>query len=125
MNPSTSLGAAIATDDLKVLADVAMLRLPWSAAESHRLARMRAVLDAEAELARAFDIHAKCALVNFRGSPGVADLGSETETLASALERYGVLVRQVASEYRRYVSVADAPLELLPGAHESGLRRIG
>jgi hypothetical protein len=125
MNSSTYLGAAIATDDLKVLADVAMLRLPWSAAESHRIERMRSVLDAETELARAFDTHAKCSLINFRGSPGVADLGEETETLSAALERYGSLVRQVASEYRRFVVTPNAPLESLPGAQDAGLRRAG
>lgn len=116
MRSPVYLGAAIACDDLAVLAAVALLRLPPGPAESHRIERMRAVLDAEAELARALTAHTHCAVVNFRGSHGTADLAAATEMLCEALAWYGHLVQRVATEYRRSVTMADPPPGAFPGA---------
>ena len=119
MRPPIHLGAAIACVDLAVLSEVALLRLPPGPAESHRSERMRAVVDAEAALARALAAHARCAAVHDRGSHGAARLDAATETLCAALATYAHLVQRIATEYRRSLSVPDAPLAAFPGADAS------
>lgn len=114
MSSPNWFGAAIGYDDLAVLTEVAMIRLPLRAPEVHRLQRMQMLLDAEAELARAMAAHTHCGRVNFRGSHGAGDLGAETDAFFAALDRYAQLVRDVASEYRRFVTAPSAPLDLLP-----------
>jgi hypothetical protein len=101
MSSISPTGVAIAHEDLALLSVVAMLRYPVRAAESHRLERMRSVLDAAADLARRLEAHTHCALVNYRGSHGTGDLVAETEALSAALQRFGRLVAETAIEYRR------------------------
>lgn len=93
-------GVTIAHEDLATTAEVAMLRFPLRAAESHRLERMRTLLEAATDLAKRLEAHTHCALVNYRGSHGTGDLLAETEALSTALDRYGRLVAEVALEYR-------------------------
>jgi hypothetical protein len=115
---------AIAPDDLDVLAEVAMMRLPLRAAESQRIEAMRVLLEAAAELSRALASHTHCALVNFRGSHGAGDLRAETDALSAALDRYARLVRETAAEYRRLVRdpsrVPGEPMMLAGSAGGAG-----
>jgi hypothetical protein len=94
--------AAIACDDLATLAEVAMLRFPLRAAESRRLERMRAVLAASTELGQAVSAYTHCALVNCQGSHGVGSVREQGVAFYAALERYAVLVRELADDYRQY-----------------------
>jgi hypothetical protein len=121
MDATSQPTAAIAHDDLRVLAELAMMRFPLRAAESHRLESMRAVLEAASELSRTLAAHTHCALVNFRGSHGAGDLVSETEAFSAALERYAQLVKETAGEFRRHMRppvVSEARLPVAAGYPE-------
>jgi hypothetical protein len=93
----------IAPDDLRVVAQALMLRLPLRAAESRRLARMHQLLEVSSELGRAVGAQTHCGRVHCQGSYGAGDLIGDTETLASALVAYASLVHDVATEYRAIV----------------------
>jgi hypothetical protein len=114
MSSSFATGVTITHADLDLLAEVAMLRFPLRAAESHRLEQMRAVLDAGADLARALESHTHCALVNHRGSHGTGDLAAETAILAAAFQRFGRLVAETAGEYRRFARESAVPADVFP-----------
>ena len=107
MSSLVPTGVHIAHDDLALLAEVAMMRFPLRAAESYRLERMRTVLEAAVDLTRTLEAHTHCALVNYRGSHGVGDLGTETEALSLALQRFGRVVSETAAEYRRSVRTRE------------------
>jgi hypothetical protein len=120
MDTPTRPGTAIAHDDLVVLTEAVMARLPLRGAEAQRVERMQALLDAAAELTGALAAHTHCARVHLRGTHGIGDLAAETETLVVALERYARLVREVGLEYGRLVRTPVMPLELLPMTSEPG-----
>ena len=109
----TRLGAAIAHDDLVVLTEAVMVRLPLRGAESHRVERLQGLLDAASELSRALAAHTHCARVNLRGTHGTGDLSAETDALSAALEHYARLLQEIGGEYRRLATAPRVPLELL------------
>src|SRR5688572_9825786 len=111
----TRLGAAISHDDLLILTEAVMVRLPLRGAESHRVERVQTLLDAAAELSRALASHTHCARVNLRGTHGTGDLAAETESLSAALEQFSRLLKEIGTEYRRLASAPVVPLELLAG----------
>jgi hypothetical protein len=111
---SSPTGVTIAHADLALLAEVAMLRFPLRAAEAHRLERMRAVIDAAADLAKRLEAHTHCAMVNYRGTHGTGDLTAEAAALSTAFQRFGRLVAETAIEYRRTGRPAVAPPDSFP-----------
>ncbi len=102
MLPSTAPSASIARHDLETLAQVAMLRFPLRAAESHRVERMRTLLAAATELGRALNAYTHCGLVNCQGTHGVGSLGAEGEAFYTAFVQYADLMREVAAEFRHF-----------------------
>jgi hypothetical protein len=117
MSAFSPSGVTIAHADLELLAEVAMLRFPLRGAESHRLEQMRAVLDAAADLARTLESHTHCTLVNHRGSHGTGDLAAETAALSAAFQRFGRLVAETATEYRRFTRERAVPVDRFPLPH--------
>ena len=106
--------AVIAPEDLAIVAEIALMRLPARAAESRRLERMQRLTDAASELGRAMTAQAHVMLVNFRGSHGAGNLHDATLTLATALGRYADLVHRIADEYRRLVTQPALPQDFEP-----------
>jgi hypothetical protein len=84
----------LSLEDLRVATQIGLLRLPTQDAEAKRVALMRALVAAEADLNRALSAHTRCFLVNCQGSHGTGNLAYETEQLHAALTRYGELVRE-------------------------------
>jgi hypothetical protein len=118
MSPSShtrmsTLGATIAHEDLALLAEVAMMRFPLRAAESHRLERMRTLLEAASDLTRTLEAYTHSTLVNYRGSHGTGDLVADSATLGVALHRFGQIVGETAAAYRR-AGRGAMPDEMLP-----------
>jgi hypothetical protein len=115
MLPSTAPRASLAREDLATLAQAAMLRFPLRAAESHRLARMRTLLAAGAELGRALNAYTHCGLVNCEGFRGVGNLGAEGEAFYTAFVEYADLMRETAAEFRRFTDEGPAPVMAIVG----------
>jgi hypothetical protein len=90
----TPSDAAISLEDLRVAAQIGLLRLPTREAEAERVTLMRALVAAESDLGRALSAHTRCFLVNCQGSHGTGNLAYETEQLHAALSRYVELVQQ-------------------------------
>jgi len=90
----TPSDATVSLEDLRVAAQIGLLRLPTQEAEAKRLTLMRALVAAEADLNRALGTHARCFLVNCQGSHGTGNLAYETEQLHAALTRFLELVQE-------------------------------
>lgn len=105
--------AALSRDDLATVAEVATLRFPLRAAEARRLERMRTLLAASTELCQTLGAYTHCALVNCQGSHGVGSVREQGEAFHAAFERYAMLVREVAADYRQFTSETMVPLGLL------------
>jgi hypothetical protein len=90
---STPPEATISLEELQLVTQLGLLRLPTQEAETKRLALMRALVAAEADLNRALSTHTRCFLVNCQGSHGTGNLAYETEQLHAALTRYAELVQ--------------------------------
>jgi hypothetical protein len=114
-----SLSAAISQENLQIVAEMMVMRLPLRAAEQRRVARVRQLLAAEAELGRAVSAHTQHGLINCQGSHGAANLGDDTAALFRALVSYAALLGEVASEYRSLVRDAEQDLPLLRGFERS------
>ena len=113
MNPSTQPDAiAIGLTDLGTLAKVAMLRLPLRAPETERCASVAALLDAEADLARALAAHVHSTRVNFCGTHGAGSLTDDTEALGLALRRFSADVRAFAARYGHLLEPVLPPMKL-------------
>ncbi|HKG94551.1 MAG TPA: hypothetical protein VKA84_21740 [Gemmatimonadaceae bacterium] len=109
----------ITLDDLETVSEAVMLRFPLRHAESHRIERMRELLDAASELNRALTQHTQHAVVHCRGSHGTGDLVADAGVLFDALATFGMVVRDVAAEYRSTVRdpvtpPVEAPVGLTP-----------
>lgn len=102
-----SLSAGISREDLQIVAEMAVMRLPLRAPEQRRVSRIRELLAAEAELGRAVSAHTQHALINCQGSHGAANLVDDTTTLFQALVSYAALLKLVAAEYRGLVRDAE------------------
>ena len=90
---STPSEATISLEELQLVTQLGLLRLPTQEGETKRLALMRALVAAEADLNRALSTHTRCFLVNCQGSHGTGNLAYETEQLHAALARYAELVQ--------------------------------
>ena len=90
---STPPEATISLEELQIVTQLGLLRLPTQEAETKRVTLMRALVAAEADLNRALSAHTRCFLVNCQGSHGTGNLAYETEQLHAALTRYAELVR--------------------------------
>lgn len=88
-----SSDVTIRLDDLRVLTELGLLRLPSPDAESRRATSMRNVVAAATTLNQALASHARCMLVNCQGTHGAGDLATETEQLHAALARYAELIQ--------------------------------
>ena len=93
----------IAPDDLRVVAQALMLRLPLRGAETRRVARMHELLERSSELGRAVTAQTHCGRVHCQGSHGAGDLIGDTDALQRAFAAYASLVQAVAAEYRGVV----------------------
>lgn len=87
-------------DDLRHVAELTRLRIPYGDAERHRVARVRAVLMAAAELNRALSAYTHHALIDCHGTTGAADLDADAIALGEALAVFSLHVREITEEYR-------------------------
>jgi hypothetical protein len=87
-------------DDLRHVAELTRLRIPYGDAERHRVARVRAVLMAAAELNRALSAYTHHALIDCHGTTGAADLDADAVALGEALAVFSLHVREITEEYR-------------------------
>jgi hypothetical protein len=94
-------------DELRMLAEICLLRLPIREAESRRAARMRTVVAAAADLTKALGDHTHCMLVNCQGSHGAGDLAAETERLHVAFANYCEVLRSVTKDHRRLLEAQE------------------
>ena len=90
---STAPGATVGLEELQIVTQLGLLRLPTQEAETKRVTLMRALVAAEADLNRALSTHTRCFLVNCQGTHGTGNLAYETEQLHAALARYAELVQ--------------------------------
>ena len=97
----TPFDATISLENLRVATQIGLLRLPTQEAEAERVARMRALVAAEADLNRALSTHARCFLVNCQGSHGTGNLAYETEQLHAALTRYAALIQESVGAHQQ------------------------
>jgi hypothetical protein len=132
MEPGTPSETTIRLEDLRVITDLGLLRLPAGDAEARRATAMRALADAAVELTRALASHTRCFLVNCQGSHGAGNLADETEHFHLALAQYAALVRATVHErqqidgstvsaHRRGTSVREP--RPVSGAAQMTLRR--
>ena len=91
-------------DDLRHVADLARLRIPYGDEERHRIERMRAVLRAAAELNRSLATYTHHAMIDCHGTTGAADLDADAIALGEALAVFSVRVREITEEYRAVMS---------------------
>ena len=91
-------------DDLRHVADLARLRIPFGDEERHRVERMRAVLRAAAELNRSLSAYTHHAMIDCHGTTGAADLDADAIALGEALSAFSFRVREITEEYRAVMS---------------------
>jgi hypothetical protein len=113
--PPTAGTATPRLEDLRALAEISVLRLPTRDAESRRAERVRTVLAATTELARALTAHSRSLLVDRHVSPESGDLGGAAEELHEALTRHAELVRSIVDEYRWLVDPDGTPAVVVTG----------
>jgi len=87
-------------DDLRHVAELTRLRIPYDDAERHRIARVRSVLRAAAELNRALSAYTHHALIDCHGTTGAADLDADAVALGEAMAEFSQHVREITEEYR-------------------------
>lgn len=107
-----SLSAGISCEDLQIVAEMVVMRLPLRAPEQRRVARVRELLAAQAEFGRAISAHTQHALINCQGSHGAANLADDTTALYQALASYAALLREVAQEYRTLARQGEPQLPI-------------
>jgi hypothetical protein len=95
-------------DDLRHVAELTRLRIPYDDAERHRVARVRSVLRAAAELNRALSTYTHHALIDCHGTTGAADLDADAIVLGEALAVFSLHVREITEEYRAVMRSQDA-----------------
>ena len=101
-------------DDLRHVADLARLRIPYGDEERHRVERMRTVLHAAAELNRSLSAYTHHALIDCHGTTGAADLDADAIALGEALTTFSLRVREITEEYRAVMAErAEASAEHL------------
>ncbi|MEO8562239.1 MAG: hypothetical protein ABI601_09205 [bacterium] len=96
---------SIRVDDLRHVAELTRLRIPYGDAERHRVARVRSVLVAAAELNRALSTYTHHALIDCHGTTGAADLDADAIVLGEAWADFSLHVRQITEEYRSVMTL--------------------
>ena len=91
-------------DDLRHVAELTRLRIPYHDAERYRVARVKSVLMAAAELNRALSTYTHHALIDCHGTTGAADLDADAIVLGEALAVFSLHVREITEEYRSAMS---------------------
>lgn len=124
-------------DDLLALSRICLLRLPRRDAETERATRMREVLAAGAQVARAMNAHAHRLLIHCQGSHGAGDPADETLAFIEATARHAALVEAMVRDYAWVLAdgqvEGDAPVPhpsvpaapaLAPVRHPAGLQEV-
>lgn len=119
-SPFSTNGSDLAYDDLKIAAEVAVLRLEPGSGEADRVAHVRRLLDVSADLGYAASTYANRLLMLSRRRPSEGDLKDETIALQDALDGFSREVRMLAIAYRTLVKPIDGDGTPLPApAHRS------
>ena len=90
---------AVKTDDLKTVAELITMRFPLRAPETRRVARLRTLLAATAEVNRSISTFLEHALVHCHGTAGSSDLSADTAALDQALRNFSAEIASVANDY--------------------------
>jgi hypothetical protein len=96
--------AAVAYEDLQIVAAIAALRLPPGAGEADRAARVRTLLDTSGDLSYAISTYTHRLLVYSGRRPASGGLGDDTIALQDALEGFAREVRAIADAYRSMIT---------------------
>lgn len=92
-------------DDLDAATEAASVRLPAGAAESDRVAHVRRLCEATAELGYALNTYSHRVLVQSRRPKPDDELLAETVALRDALISFGSEIHDLAETYRRIMRV--------------------
>lgn len=95
--------ARVASDDLAIVGELAVLRLQLRAPESRRRQCVDDVVVASVALSRALSAHAQRSKVIDENSRTPADLSAETADVVEAMRRYAAVIHEVATEFRSLV----------------------
>ena len=90
---------AVKTDDLKTVAELVTMRFPLRAPETRRVARLRSLLAATAEVNRSLSTFLEHALVHCHGTAGTSDLSADTAALDHALRTFSAEIGSIARDY--------------------------
>ena len=99
MNNDFRNALVVKTEDLKTVAELVTMRFPLRAPEMRRVARLRGLLAATAEVNRSLSTFLEHALVHCHGTAGSSDLSADTTALDQALRNFSVEVASVAHDY--------------------------
>jgi hypothetical protein len=89
----------VTTEDLRTVAELVTMRFPLRAPETRRVARLRSLLAATAEVNRSLSTFLEHALVHCHGTAGTSDLSADTVALDQALRSFSAEIADVAREY--------------------------
>ncbi len=89
----------ITSEDLDTVAELITMRFPLRTPEAKRVARLRTLLAATAELNRILATYSQHALVHCQGTAGTSDLSADTAALDQALRTFSGEIAAVARDY--------------------------
>jgi hypothetical protein len=114
LNIMSAIPLSSAWEHLDTVGQIVTLRLPPGAGEADRVAHVRKLLDASAELHYAISTYMH-RVVAFAGRrPGIGDLTDETVGLQDALDAFSAQTREMANVYRTFVETDDPALDIAP-----------
>jgi hypothetical protein len=87
------------SEDLKTVAELVTMRFPLRAPETRRVARLRSLLTATAEVNRSLSTFLEHALVHCHGTAGTSDLSADAAALDHALRTFSAEIASVAHDY--------------------------
>lgn len=96
---------ALSYDDLEVVTEVASVRLPPGSGEADRVAHVRKLCEATAELGYALHTYSHRVLLQTRRPRPNDELLAETVALQDALNAFGAEIRTMADAFRRLTRV--------------------
>ena len=101
---------------LETLTSLVMTRFSSASAEEARLAEIRMLLGAAADLSRALEIQSHYVLVDHRGTYGANDLRAAGREFFRALDEYARALRELAERYPDLTSPFDPQARLSSSA---------
>jgi hypothetical protein len=110
------------TEDLKTVAELVTMRFPLRGPETRRVARLRGLLAATAEVNRSLSTFLEHALVHCHGTAGTSDLSADTVALDHALRTFSAEIADVAREYDGAVNQPHASGLEDPAAELAAIR---